>query len=313
VPLNTTICRKDILNPVWCLLLFFLLVGCSDQQEGMPSAQNEGKATLRIGLIPEIDIFSQKKRYEPLVKYLGGKLGVVVELKILSRYGNILNNFAADGLDGAFFGSFTGALAFKKLGVTPLARPEDKKGISTYYGMVFVRKDSHIKSAEDMKGKRCAFVDKATTAGWLLPLHFFLELGIEDYQHWFAETYFTGTHDNAIYDVLNSKADIGAAKNTVFNRLAAKDSRLREELEILSTSMPVPENALLVRPGLDESLVAELKKILLGMDQDPEGKEILAQFGAARFIETMAADYQVVLDFAEHIGLDMTNYNDDNN
>jgi phosphonate transport system substrate-binding protein len=291
-----------------CTLLLPLLTGCNDKPDSPPPSKVASTKNLRIALIPEIDIFSQKKRYEPLVAYLGGKLGITIELKILSRYGNIIDNFKVEELDGAFFGSFTGALALKKLGVTPLARPEGTDGISTYYGMVFAPKDAHIKTAADMKGKRFAFVDKATTAGWLLPLHFFQELGIEDYQHWFSETYFTGTHDDTIYDVLNRKADIGAAKNTVFYRLAAQDSRIHDNLEILSTSMPVPENSLVVRPGLDEDLVAALKKTLLGMDQDPEGKKVLAQFGAARFIETTATDYQVVLDYAEHIGLDLATY-----
>lgn len=39
-----------------------------------------------------------------------------------------------------------------------------------------------------MKSKRFVFVDKATTAGWLLPLHFFRERGLENYQHWFLRT-----------------------------------------------------------------------------------------------------------------------------
>ncbi|MEN8258342.1 MAG: phosphate/phosphite/phosphonate ABC transporter substrate-binding protein [Thermodesulfobacteriota bacterium] len=305
--------KKNTLKSVCCLLILLFMTGCSEQPEDAPSAANVGPKTLRIALIPEIDIFSQKKRYEPLVKYLEGKQGVVIDLKILSRYGNIIDNFVSKDLDAAFFGSFTGALALKKLGVTPLARPEGDDGISTYFGMVFARKDSHINNAADMKGKRFAFVDKATTAGWLLPLHFFGELGIEDYQSWFGETYFTGTHDDAIYDVLNGNADIGAAKNTVFDRLAAQDSRILDELEIISTSMPVPENGLAVRPGLDEGLVAGMKKTLLTMDQDPEGKGVLAQFGAARFIETTAADYKVVLDFADHIGLDLGNYHYVNN
>ena len=93
--------------------------------------------------------------------------------------------------------------------------------------MIFVRKDSGIDDAADMAGKRFAFVDKATTAGYLLPLNYFKDKGIENYREYFSETYFTGTHEDAIYDVLNRRADIGAAKNTVFDRLALKDSRIR--------------------------------------------------------------------------------------
>jgi phosphonate transport system substrate-binding protein len=175
--------------------------------------------------------------------------------------------------------------------------------------MIFVRTDSGIKDAKDMKGKRFAFVDKATTAGWLLPLHYFSEIGINDYQTWFAETYFTGTHEDTIYDVLDGKADIGAAKNTVFYRVANKDRRIKEELDILKTSAEVPSNTLSVKKSLDNTLKIKLKNALLQMDQDEQGKAILQKFGAKRFIETTAKDYAPVFSFAHSVKLDLQNYN----
>ena len=159
-----------------------------------------------------------------------------------------------------------------------------------------------------MKGKRFAFVDKATTAGWLLPLSYFKMIGIEDYRTWFAETYFTGTHEDAIYDVLNRKADIGAAKNTVFDRLAEKDSRLRDELHILAKSPVVPANALAVKKGLDNSLKAKLKNVLLQMHQNEDGRKILHDFGALRFIPTTDKDYEPVFTYADRIRLDLMKY-----
>jgi phosphonate transport system substrate-binding protein len=79
-------------------------------------------------------------------------------------------------------------------------------------------------------------VDKATTAGYLLPLAYFKKNGIRDYRAYLKETYFAGTHEDVIYDVLNKKADIGAAKNTVFERLAKTDERILKELLILEKS-----------------------------------------------------------------------------
>ncbi len=56
-------------------------------------------------------------------------------------------------MDGAFLGSFTYALAHAKLGLEVIARPELVDGTSTYHGLIFVRKDSGIKTIKDMKGK----------------------------------------------------------------------------------------------------------------------------------------------------------------
>jgi len=291
-----------------CLALLLAVAGgCLDREEPLP-ADSAPRPALRIGLIPERNVFSQKKRYEPLAAYLSERIGADIELKVLSRYGNIIDNFVSNGLDGAFFGSFTGALALNRLDVEALARPEYADGTSTYHGLIFARKGSGIASARDMQGKRFVFVDKATTAGWLLPMHYFKTQGVDDYQTWLGETYFAGTHEGAIYDVLDGKADVGAAKNTVFYSLARKDPRVRDELEILTRSPDVPENGLCVRRGLDADLKHALRQTLLGMDQDPEGKVVLAGFGAARFIPTSERDYAPVFEFARTIGLDLKAY-----
>jgi phosphonate transport system substrate-binding protein len=302
---------KAVRNGIIIFALFILLPfvnSCSDQQKAPPEPQATPKTEFYLGLIPEQDLFSQKARYKPLAAYISAKTELDVKIKILSRYGNIIDNFVSNRLDAAFFGSFTGALAIRKLGVEPLARPQWPNGTSTYYGMIFTRKDSGIKDAADMKGKRFAFVDMATTAGWLLPLHYFQDIGIEDYRTWFAETYFSGTHEDAIYDVLDGKADVGAAKNTVFYRLAKSDSRLLNELQILTTSPEVPANALAVRKDLDSSVKIKLRDILLQMDEDEQGRRILQEFGAKKFIETTEKDYEPVFTYAGNVKLDLQRY-----
>ena len=295
-------------------LIILFLVGC-DQQEQSISVQRSKTYPMKltIGLIPEQNLFTQKKRYEPLLAQLSKEIGIPIEISILPRYGNIIDNFNELGLDGAFFGSFTGAMAIKKLGVVPLVRPQYIDGSSTYYGMVFVKKGSGIRTAQDMHNKRMVFVDRATTAGYLLPLSYFKSLGIDDYKSWFKEYYFSGTHEDAIDDVLNGTADIGAAKNTVFYRMASANKRVSKELEILATSPHVPANSLAVRGGLPDNVKQLLRKHLLEMHQSIEGREILDGLKIERFINTTAEDYQPVLDYAAGIGLDLKTYNYLNN
>jgi phosphonate transport system substrate-binding protein len=298
--------RKTSLVIILCAAV---LAACSRQEAPPPPKPKPtpGK-TLRIGLIPEQNIFKQLERYQPLAGYLSRKVGAKIKLKILPRYGNIIDNFQSEKLDGAFFGSFTYALAHAKIGVSAVARPLALDNTSTYYGVIFIRRDSGIRTIKDMKGKRFAFVDKATTAGYLLPLEFFYEGGVKDYKTYFKETYFTGTHQDTIYDVLNKRADAGAAKNTIYYRLAREDPRIGMELKILTRSPDVPENGLAMRRDLDGSLKKQFKEVLLGMHDDPMGKEILKQFGAIRFIETTEEDYRAVYEYARHIGLDLASY-----
>jgi phosphonate transport system substrate-binding protein len=295
------------LRSITVLAFLVALTGCA-RQEPAPPPRKAPETKLLIGLIPERNIFKQMERYEPLAEYLFRKTGAKVRLKILPRYGNIIENFQSSGLDGAFFGSFTYALAHAKTGVEVLARPVALDNTSTYHGLIFVRKGGGIRTAGDMKGKRFAFVDKATTAGYLLPLEYFHDHGIPEYKGYLKEAYFTGTHEDAVHDVLNGKADIGAAKNTVFNRLAKEDPRIGKDLVVLARSPDVPENALALRKDLEAPVRSRLKEALLNMHMDPDGKQVLERFGALRFIETTDEDYAVVVKYAEHNRLNLATY-----
>lgn len=286
-----------------------LLVGLVLAPSVSAGAEAAGRRDqMLIGLIPEMNIFKQKARFKLLGEYLGRKIGVPVRFTILSRYGNILERFEAERMDGAFFGSFTGALAIERLGVVPLARPVNLDGSSTYHGRLFVRKDSSIRGVADMRGKRMAFVDRATTAGYVFPLAWLREHGIRSHQGFFAEAYFTGSHDAAIDAVLEGKADVGAAKHSVFDRVRKANPRVDAEILVLADSPIVPSNGLCVRKDLEADLKEAFRRALLDLERDPEGARILAQFGAMRFIETTAADYQPVIDLAAKAGIELKKY-----
>ena len=269
----------------------------------------ETPARLLIGLIPEFNIFQQKARFKVLGEHVSGKIGVAIEFTVLSRYGNILETFKTAGMDGAFFGSFTGALAIGRLGVVPVARPVNLDGNSTYQGFIFVRKDSGIETAEQMRGKSVAFVDKATTAGYLFPLAWLKGQGIkESPKDFFSESYFSGSHDAAIQSILDKKHAIGCAKSTIWERVRKESPRVDQELKILARSLQVPSNGLCVRKDLKPELRDALQRALLGLEADAEGRRVLERFQALRFIATGAEDYAPVQRLAEAAGIDLATY-----
>ncbi len=302
-PMRQTLMTVHILFVLLCLALFS---GCK-KEEAQSAATPKPQRSILIGLIPEQNLFRQIERYEPVAQYLGERTGLQVKLTVLPRYGNIIDHFVEERMDGAFFGSFTYCLAHAKLGVRVVARPESIDGASSYRGYIFVRKDSAISSAAQMQGKRFAFVDRATTAGYLLPMAYFQRHHFDHRQ--LRETYYSGTHEDTIYDVLNRKADVGAAKNTVFDRLAQADPRISRELRVLESSPDVPENALALRRDLDESVQTALAKALLEMQNDARGRAVLQAFGASRFIVTTEEDYEPVYRYARQVGLDLATYN----
>jgi phosphonate transport system substrate-binding protein len=288
-------------------LIAILAIGCVQQETSAPR-QPPPEKTLLIGLTPEHNIFKQVRRYEPLADYLSKKTGIRVNLKVLTYRGNVIDNFQFLKLDGAFFGSFSYSLANAKLGVVVLARPEDPDGISSYHGVIFVRKDSGIRTVRQMKGKRLALVARATTAGYLFPSIFLGRAGVRNPETFFKEVYHAGTHEGTIDDVLDRKADVGVSKNTVYNRFAAENPRVGRDLVILGKSDDVPENALALRRDIEDSVKRKLVDALIAMHADPEGAKVLEAFGARRFIETTDADYMPVMTYTRELGIDLADF-----
>lgn len=274
----------------------------------VPAYSETSQKRLLIGILPEMNVFKQRQRFMLLGDYLSKKTGIPITFTILSRYGNIIERFNAEKMDGAFFGSFTGALAIQRMAVIPLARPVNLDNTSSYKGYIFVRRDSGIKNTAGLRGKRMAYVEKATTAGYIFPRAYLRDHGVSDLDHYFGESFFAGSHDAAIDAVLNGQADVGAAKHSIYDRVRKDNSRVDQELLILAESPGVPSNGLCVRKELDPALQNRLKEALLGLNSDPEGAAVLKQFGALKFIETTVQDYQPVFQMVQKAGIDIKSY-----
>jgi len=95
--------------------------------------------SLLIGLIPEQNIFKQMERYEPLMEYPARKTGTKMKLKILPRYGNIVDNFKSSGMDGAFSAASRTRCPREGRGGSGRATGR-ARNTSTYHGLIFVRK-----------------------------------------------------------------------------------------------------------------------------------------------------------------------------
>ncbi len=273
-----------------------------------PEVGAREEESLVIGLLPEMNVFKQRQRFKPLADYLSEQMGIEVRLTIMSSYSKIIEKIETEEVDGVFLGSFTAALAISQLGAVPLARPINMDGTSTYYGQIFVRKDNSIKTVADMKGKSLALVERATTAGYIFPLAWLKRQGINDFRTYFSDYFFTGSHDAAIDAVLNNKADVGSAKNTIYEQMRELNPRIDNELVVLASSPRVPSNSLCLRANLAPQYTEQLKALLLNLHNDQKGVEVLKKLGAKRFVETGLEDYRPVFDMAKEAGIDLQKY-----
>ncbi len=264
--------------------------------------ESNASSSLTIGLIPEKNKTDQLRRYRHIASYIFNKAGINIRL-IFVPYDK-LGNYVKEGkVDAAFFGSYGYILCRKEYGVIPIARPVWLNNSSTYCGYLFVRKDSGIKTIGDMEGKKLVMVSKTTTAGYLYPKSFFAKSGISTIEDFFSKILYAGSHQDAVWAVFSGEADVGAAKNHMFNELRADNPRIDKEMIVLAKSMDVPSNVLAVSPSVEREIWQEIQRLLQNMHKDSLGVEKLKLFGAKKFIATKDADYKNCYKLAYEAGV----------
>jgi phosphonate transport system substrate-binding protein len=288
-----------------CLTLAVIIwLGGDTLSPGVDAAGGVDASTarepLRIGLIPERDIFEQRRRYEALASYIASVLGRPVELVTNNTYEGVLDDFATGQVDAAFLGSFVAVLAMDRYDARVLVKPETPAGVTTYRSVLFTRADAPIGSIEELAGRSIAMV-KATTAGDLFPIHVMVQGGLLDAAAG-VDFRWVGTHDAAIQEVVEGRTDAGAAKD--LRLIAYEQSHPVVRLRRLEVGPSVPNNALFAGALMPEELAEGLATMLTTMHDEPAGRTTLETFGAGRFVPCEANEYEAIYQMVEGLGDD---------
>jgi ABC-type phosphate/phosphonate transport system substrate-binding protein len=90
--------------------------------------------------------------------------------------------------------------------------------------------------------------------------------------------------------------------------MQSEHPNMAEGLRILARSPDVPSNGLGLRSGLPPETKNALRRALVEMQNDPNGRKVLDRFGALRFEVTTTDDYAPVFQFATQAGIDLATY-----
>jgi phosphonate transport system substrate-binding protein len=248
-----------------------------------------GPGTVRFGVTISESAEITVKKYQPLMDYLSKKVGRPFEVRPVKSYDDILALMKSGEVDAGVLGSIAGSEAIHKGEVTPVARGE-KGGVSTYKGYLIARKDGGAKKVEDLKGKTFDSNGGSASVGKFFPRKLLKDRKL-DFDTFFSGTTSSPKHDIVVYKVLDRQADCGTVKDSVFDKLAKSDERVRKELVILATSQPFPDGNVMFRKDAPADLVKTTREALLGMDKAADAKPALDAVGADRFIPSPAREY----------------------
>ena len=212
---------------------------------------------------------------EEFGRALGRLVGASVRVTVASDYAAVVEALRNRTADLAFVHPVGYVLANREAKATIVAR-NLWHGKSAFTSRVFVRRDSGLTRLEDLRGKTIAFVDPASSSGYIYPMVLLVQRGLvrnRDPKTFFREVVFAGSHDAGMRALLNGHVDALASFDMAREQYL-KDPAERERIAWVAETEPIPEAGIAARDGLDPATFARVRAALLKL-RGPEYAALL--------------------------------------
>jgi phosphonate transport system substrate-binding protein len=201
---------------------------------------------------------------EEFGKVLGQMAGLPIRVTVASDYAAVIEALRNRTADLAFVHPAGYVLANREAKATILVRNQ-WHGKTSFTARIFVRKDSKLAALEQLRGRTIAFVDPASSSGYIYPMVMLIQRGLvqnRDPKTFFREVMFAGSHDAAMRALQNGHVDAIASFDLAREQYI-KDPAERERIVFVAETPPIPEAGIAAREGLDPGVRDRLRAALL--------------------------------------------------
>jgi phosphonate transport system substrate-binding protein len=247
-----------------------------------PGEQASRNPPLRVAVAAMISPKETFDLYRQLLEYLSRQTGKDLEFVQRKTYAEINELLRRGDIELAFICSGPYATGRDSFGFEPLAVPLVHSA-HFYQSYLIVNKNSEFKGLEDLRGHTFAFTDPNSNTGKLAPTYWLAELQ-ERPETFFSQVLYTYSHDNSILAVSRGLVDGAAVDSLIWEYYQEKKPAFTARTKVIKRSEPYGIPPLVASRHFSPRDQERLKKLLLTMHQDPEGKKILAELMIDRFI-----------------------------
>jgi phosphonate transport system substrate-binding protein len=276
-------------------------------------AEKTEKTTINIGFNPAENADVVETNGKLFSEYYKKKTGLDVKTFIATDYTALIEALRSGRIDFAFLPPFSFVKAEEMAGAEVLMKAV-RKGQAVFYSGIIVRADKGFNKIEDLKGKNIAWVDPASSSGFIIPKAALITKAKIDPDKFFGKQMYAGSHDALVLSVLNGTVDAGA---TFVNDTKGNDGAWhqflktpadRKKIKMIFVSDAIPGDTMATTKKFrteHKDIVEKTVKLLAEMGKNKEGKEILkALYRIDSMIPATSKEYQPLRDAAKVIDVD---------
>jgi phosphonate transport system substrate-binding protein len=192
---------------------------------------------------------------------------------VATSYAGVIEAMGANRADIGWLNTFSYVIAHQKYGVE-VRLVTVRFGLPYYRAEIITQANSGINGLADLRGKRFAFVDPASTSGYLFPVAGLKKAGY-DPQKFFGQTIFAGSHNNVVLAVYQGRVDAGSVFEDARGSVQKTLPDVMQKVKVVWKSDPIPNDTVSFRKGLPEDVKAKVATALLRFSQTPAGLDAL--------------------------------------
>lgn len=243
---------------------------------------------LVIGIFPRRNPEATFKLFNPMADYLSQQLGREVRIDTRSNFGDFWKQVEAGSYDVVHYNQNHYIQAKEKFGHEVIVRNKEM-GSDLIGGAIFVKKDSGIKSIQDLKGKEVVFGGgKGAMQSYIIATYLLREGGLcaGDYKEKFATN-----PPNAIKAVYFGQTLASGAGDVVAKLPVVAKAIDTSKITMLAQSERYAHLPWAVRGDMDPTLREQITTLLTSLADTPEGQEILKKAKLNALVSAVDADY----------------------
>jgi phosphonate transport system substrate-binding protein len=262
--------------------------------EPQTDPSNEHRNKLRFAVATMVSAEETFSTYRQFVKRISRDIGREEVFILRPSYEDVRLALMHGEVDAAFVCTGTYLSGLESKSIKLLVQPEFGE-TKRYRSLLLVPSDSGSRTWEDLRHKVMAFTDSESFTGCLLPSEELAERG-QTPDDFFKKVIYTGSHDRSIMAVAANVVDAAAVDSLVWVSTLDKKPSIGKQVRIIWQSRSFSPPPIVVPAGLDSNLEEALRKALLSLHKDEEGRRILAAIGIRRFVPPQPESYATAVE-----------------
>lgn len=225
--------------------------------------------------------------YQPLIDYINRNTAEL-SLRLVSSkdYTHFEEQLFSRKYHFALPNPYQSVLA-RRVGYTIFGKMGDD---DQFCGIIVVRKESRIRSVDDLRGKPISFPSATALAASMMPKYFLKMNGLDVERD--AVCRYVGSQESSIMNVYLGKTIAGCTWPAPWELFSKEHPEVFNELTIQWKTDPLINNGLLVRNDVPAAHRAVVARLLFGLHTHPEGKALLQRIPLSQYEVISQQEYE---------------------